>query len=412
MEKSFTDHGYVVSTKTNSIGPLELCVLEGGTFKKIFNTFIANGAALSQFKTPRCKNNHTIIYLHPLNSSIKELICAAKKANAESKIYIGGTKMQVNTPRFPKTNCNDIAIKIEVKGEESIGRKVDLHFLHTVRVVFLAIHFRIFTMIYESERIEFVTLQFDKLHKLESLLDAPNTKLRYLGDDMVLITDVTEKDINIWGQMEEKTRVWSAFNIIEKWNVEIYSGHRIACIRCSEVPLHQWNNECFMKLAGLIVSLIKVDEETGDFSIVEFARLLIRKISKNQILWCNKVLMNGSVKEIRMGEELSSNLYVCLCQLRCNVFMANSSKESVYACINHSSLSEFNPMKVSQWGKEVEQMHNENMEVGEFSNSYPTGNAQLEVDNLVQDMILKKAVVGVTMVRKVDIDVLGKEIRK
>ncbi|RDX83685.1 Indole-3-acetic acid-amido synthetase GH3.10, partial [Mucuna pruriens] len=61
MDKSFKDHGYVVSRKTNSIGPLELCILERGTFKKILDKFIANGAALSQFKTPRCTNNHVIL---------------------------------------------------------------------------------------------------------------------------------------------------------------------------------------------------------------------------------------------------------------------------------------------------------------------------------------------------------------
>lgn len=61
MDKSFADHGYVVSRKTNSIGPLELCVLESGTFKKILDNFIANGAALSQFKTPRCTNNHVLL---------------------------------------------------------------------------------------------------------------------------------------------------------------------------------------------------------------------------------------------------------------------------------------------------------------------------------------------------------------
>ncbi|KAL3848880.1 hypothetical protein ACJIZ3_010762 [Penstemon smallii] len=57
MDASFLDHGYVVSRKTTSIGPLELCIVERGTFKKIMEYFIANGAALSQFKTPRCTNN-------------------------------------------------------------------------------------------------------------------------------------------------------------------------------------------------------------------------------------------------------------------------------------------------------------------------------------------------------------------
>ncbi|KAK7263629.1 hypothetical protein RJT34_31222 [Clitoria ternatea] len=61
MDASFADHGYVVSRKTNSIGPLELCIVDNGTFKKILDNFIANGAALSQFKTPRCTNNHALL---------------------------------------------------------------------------------------------------------------------------------------------------------------------------------------------------------------------------------------------------------------------------------------------------------------------------------------------------------------
>lgn len=61
MDASFVDHGYVVSRKTNSIGPLELCIVERGTFKKILEHFIGNGAALSQFKTPRCTSNQVLL---------------------------------------------------------------------------------------------------------------------------------------------------------------------------------------------------------------------------------------------------------------------------------------------------------------------------------------------------------------
>ncbi|XP_016472789.1 indole-3-acetic acid-amido synthetase GH3.10 [Nicotiana tabacum] len=61
MDASFVDHGYVVSRKTNSIGPLELCIVERGTFKKILEYFIGNGAALSQFKTPRCTSNQVLL---------------------------------------------------------------------------------------------------------------------------------------------------------------------------------------------------------------------------------------------------------------------------------------------------------------------------------------------------------------
>lgn len=61
MDASFVDHGYVVSRRTNSIGPLELCIVERGTFKKILDHFIGNGSALSQFKTPRCTSNQVLL---------------------------------------------------------------------------------------------------------------------------------------------------------------------------------------------------------------------------------------------------------------------------------------------------------------------------------------------------------------
>ncbi|XP_024994241.1 indole-3-acetic acid-amido synthetase GH3.10 [Cynara cardunculus var. scolymus] len=61
MDAAFVDHGYVVSRKTNSIGPLELCIVERGTFKKIMEYFIGNGATMSQFKTPRCTTNQVLL---------------------------------------------------------------------------------------------------------------------------------------------------------------------------------------------------------------------------------------------------------------------------------------------------------------------------------------------------------------
>lgn len=80
MDVSFADHGYVVSRKTNSIGPLELCIVERGTFKKVLDNFIANGAAMSQFKTPRCTNNHAILKI--LNTcTIKKFRSTAYSSN-------------------------------------------------------------------------------------------------------------------------------------------------------------------------------------------------------------------------------------------------------------------------------------------------------------------------------------------
>ncbi|KAL0928024.1 hypothetical protein M5K25_002257 [Dendrobium thyrsiflorum] len=61
MDLSFVDYGYIVSRKANSIGPLELRIVEGGTFRKILEYYIANGAAMSQFKTPRCTKNQSLL---------------------------------------------------------------------------------------------------------------------------------------------------------------------------------------------------------------------------------------------------------------------------------------------------------------------------------------------------------------
>ncbi|XP_057956379.1 indole-3-acetic acid-amido synthetase GH3.10 [Malania oleifera] len=61
MDASFVDHGYIVSRRTNSIGPLELCIVERGTFRKILDYFVGNGAAMSQFKTPRCTSNQVLL---------------------------------------------------------------------------------------------------------------------------------------------------------------------------------------------------------------------------------------------------------------------------------------------------------------------------------------------------------------
>ncbi|XP_073127153.1 indole-3-acetic acid-amido synthetase GH3.10 [Henckelia pumila] len=71
MDASFVDQGYVVSRKCNSIGPLELCIVDRGTFNKIMENFIANGASLSQFKTPRCTNNPALLKILSL--------CTAKR---------------------------------------------------------------------------------------------------------------------------------------------------------------------------------------------------------------------------------------------------------------------------------------------------------------------------------------------
>lgn len=67
LDQSFVDAGYVSSRKVNSIGPLELRVLRGGTFQKILDHYLGLGAAVSQFKTPR--------YVGPPNDAVLRILC-------------------------------------------------------------------------------------------------------------------------------------------------------------------------------------------------------------------------------------------------------------------------------------------------------------------------------------------------
>ncbi|OIW02325.1 hypothetical protein TanjilG_11219 [Lupinus angustifolius] len=54
LDKSFIEAGYVTNRAINLIGPLELRVVRRGTFHKILESSVGRGAAVSQFKTPRC----------------------------------------------------------------------------------------------------------------------------------------------------------------------------------------------------------------------------------------------------------------------------------------------------------------------------------------------------------------------
>ncbi|KAL9285570.1 Indole-3-acetic acid-amido synthetase GH3.10 [Arabidopsis thaliana] len=61
MDTAFVDYGYVVSRRMNSIGPLELRVVERGTFGKVAERCVGKCGGLNQFKTPRCTTNSVML---------------------------------------------------------------------------------------------------------------------------------------------------------------------------------------------------------------------------------------------------------------------------------------------------------------------------------------------------------------
>ncbi|KAI3444444.1 hypothetical protein Pfo_001109 [Paulownia fortunei] len=70
LDRSFVDAGYVSSRKVNAIGALELRIMKRGTFHKILDHYVGLGAAVSQFKTPRCvgPTNTTVLQILSVNA--------------------------------------------------------------------------------------------------------------------------------------------------------------------------------------------------------------------------------------------------------------------------------------------------------------------------------------------------------
>ncbi|GAB4861630.1 Jasmonoyl--L-amino acid synthetase jar6 [Ancistrocladus abbreviatus] len=66
LDRSFNDVGYVSSRKVGNIGPLELRVVQKGTFLKILEHYLGIGGTASQFKTPR--------YVGPSNKAVLQIL--------------------------------------------------------------------------------------------------------------------------------------------------------------------------------------------------------------------------------------------------------------------------------------------------------------------------------------------------
>ncbi|CAO2205130.1 unnamed protein product [Urochloa humidicola] len=74
LDRSFVDAGYVSSRKKNAIGPLELRVLQPGTFQKVLEHYLSLGAPVNQFKLPRCVGESRSGVLRILFSSTMKVL--------------------------------------------------------------------------------------------------------------------------------------------------------------------------------------------------------------------------------------------------------------------------------------------------------------------------------------------------
>lgn len=51
--------------------------------------------------------------------------------------------------------------------------------------------------------------------------------------------------------------------------------HRVTWDRCTGLPIHMWNNACFAEAVKPIGDFISSDARTTNFSILEYARILV-----------------------------------------------------------------------------------------------------------------------------------------
>ncbi|XP_062189698.1 jasmonoyl--L-amino acid synthetase GH3.3-like [Phragmites australis] len=77
LDRAFTDPGYVGSRKARAIAPLELRVLQRGTFQKVLSHYISLGAPVSQFKSPRCIGRSNAGVLQILSGNVKAFFSTA-----------------------------------------------------------------------------------------------------------------------------------------------------------------------------------------------------------------------------------------------------------------------------------------------------------------------------------------------
>ena len=63
-------------SREKTVGPLEIRVVEPGTFEALMDFFISQGGSINQYKTPRCIKSTSALKL--LNSHVLESFCSPR----------------------------------------------------------------------------------------------------------------------------------------------------------------------------------------------------------------------------------------------------------------------------------------------------------------------------------------------
>ncbi|XP_020207011.1 uncharacterized protein LOC109792041 [Cajanus cajan] len=157
-------------------------------------------------------------------------------------------------------------------------------------------------------RLKDITM-FERLTETCFLLDV---KMRYIIDDMVLISGIIEEGLQ--ERIRNENDIFTHFfTSIEKWRLGIWTGNRVTWVKCIGIPIQQWGVSCFSQVIGVRGNMIHIDKDTKKCNKLDQARLLIRTTSFEPIWYSTRIRINGVIREIQVIEETGVKTRVCNC---------------------------------------------------------------------------------------------------
>ncbi|XP_057432943.1 uncharacterized protein LOC130725766 [Lotus japonicus] len=124
-------------------------------------------------------------------------------------------------------------------------------------------------------------------------------QVRYMGDDLVLITG--PEGVELEGILQEAEEWLKEFVVkLQPWSPSIAFTCRVTWVRCYGVPLNLWSLECFKYLTCPVGNIIKMDEGTSMFTTLEHARMQIRTTALEPISLTRKMMIDGITHTIRI----------------------------------------------------------------------------------------------------------------
>lgn len=139
-------------------------------------------------------------------------------------------------------------------------------------------------------------------------------QVRYLRDDRVLLTNHQESNLV---EVLQGSKGWRSEFVdnLKPWSSSFAPINRVTWVRCTGIPLHMWTMDCFKHLLLQVGDVIKIDEDTSEFVVLEFSRLLVRTTTLNFITLARKILIKGTTYTISIIEEGEALLHPnCCCR--------------------------------------------------------------------------------------------------